>query len=303
MTPLLDLIGDIHGHAGRLEALLRKLGYARRAGAYRHPERQVVFVGDYIDRGPDSLRVVELVRAMVDAGSAVALCGNHEFNAICFNTPWEGGGYLRPHTRKNIHQHAATLEQYGSRQGDYASAIEWFKTLPLYLETPHLRAVHACWDVEVINHLREVLPNATIPAELLPAAAEKGSRLYKSVEVACKGKEVPLPEGYSFHDKDGHERREIRTKWWVNPSEQSFQAMSVVPDLGLDHLSFAGADASHYRPTERSAFFGYYWLQGRPQLLTANACCLDYSVAKGGVLTAYRFDGEEELSGGKLVWV
>lgn len=49
----------------------------------------MVFVGDYIDRGPDSLRVVELVRAMVDAGSAVALCGNHEFNAICFNTPRE----------------------------------------------------------------------------------------------------------------------------------------------------------------------------------------------------------------------
>jgi hypothetical protein len=74
MTNSIDLIGDIHGHADRLEALLKKLGYEKQNGAYQHPERQVVFVGDYIDRGPDSPGVVKLVRAMVDAGSAVAFC-------------------------------------------------------------------------------------------------------------------------------------------------------------------------------------------------------------------------------------
>ncbi len=150
--------------------------------------------------------------------------------------------------------------------------------------------------------VQAVLPNATIPVELLPAAAEKGSRLYESVEVTCKGKEVPLPEGYSFYDKDGHERREIRTKWWMNPAGQSFQTISVVPDLGLDHLPFAGADTSHYPFTEKPVFFGHYWLQGKPQFLTSNTCCLDYSVAKGGVLTGYRFDGETDLSERKLVW-
>ncbi len=299
----LDLIGDIHGHADRLEALLRKLGYNQRGNAYRHPERRVVFMGDYIDRGPDSPRVVKLVRAMVDAGSAVALCGNHEFNAICFNTPREGGGYLRPHTEKNVRQHAATLEQYGTRKDDYAAAIAWFKTLPLYLETPHLRALHACWDVETINYLKEVLPDATIPEALLPTAAEKGTPLYQSVEITCKGKELELPAGYSFHDKDGHERREIRTKWWINPVGKSFQAMSVLPGQGLDHLPFSGTDTAYYSSRERPVFFGHYWLRGTPQLLTPNACCLDYSVAKGGVLTAYRFDGEEALDAGKLVWV
>ena len=47
-----DLIGDIHGHATKLEALLGKLGYSKKNGNYSHPERTVVFVGDYIDRGP-----------------------------------------------------------------------------------------------------------------------------------------------------------------------------------------------------------------------------------------------------------
>ena len=303
MTTPTDLIGDIHGHAGRLKALLRKLGYERKDGAYRHPDRKIIFVGDYIDRGPDSPEVVDIVRAMVDAGSAVALCGNHEFNAICYNTPKEGGGYLRPHTAKNTHQHAATLEQYRDKPGDYDSAIAWFRTLPLFLETEDLRAVHACWDEAVIRKLHKALGGAVLPESLLPEAAEKGTDLYHWVEVTCKGREADLPEGYNFHDKDGHERREIRIKWWQNPEGQSFQDMSVIPGLGLDHLPFRDIEATHYPTGSRPVFFGHYWLKGTPELLTPNACCLDYSVAKGGVLTAYRFDGELELNEGKLVWV
>jgi hypothetical protein len=50
-------------------------------------------------------------------------------------------------------------------------------------------------------------------------------------------------------------------------------------------------------------FFGHYWLQGTPQLLQPHAVCLDYSVAKGGQLVGYRWDGEAVLSADKLVWV
>ena len=47
-----DLIGDIHGHADELEALLVRLGYSRVGDSYRHDSRQVIFIGDFIDRGP-----------------------------------------------------------------------------------------------------------------------------------------------------------------------------------------------------------------------------------------------------------
>ena len=50
-------------------------------------------------------------------------------------------------------------------------------------------------------------------------------------------------------------------------------------------------------------FFGHYWLKGTPQLLRRNVCCLDYSVAAGGYLACYRFDGEPQLDATKLVWV
>jgi hypothetical protein len=63
-----DVIGDIHGHAGKLTALLRKMGYRHHLGAWRHPERTVIFVGDLIDRGPGHLETIRIVREMLDAG-------------------------------------------------------------------------------------------------------------------------------------------------------------------------------------------------------------------------------------------
>ena len=47
-----DLIGDIHGHAAPLRRLLGRLGYEETDGCYRHPERRLIFLGDFIDRGP-----------------------------------------------------------------------------------------------------------------------------------------------------------------------------------------------------------------------------------------------------------
>lgn len=111
-----DLIGDVHGHAEALEALLGKLGYRDTGGAYRHPDgRRALFVGDYVDRGPDNVGVLDTVRRMVDAGQAVALMGNHEYNALCYHTRRpDGQGHLRPQTAKNRQQHARTLEDFAA---------------------------------------------------------------------------------------------------------------------------------------------------------------------------------------------
>ncbi|MEM9998310.1 MAG: polynucleotide kinase-phosphatase [Bacteroidota bacterium] len=81
-----DLIGDVHGCRAELDALLAKLGYVEDPAhafdgipALRHPAgRQAFFVGDLVDRGPDSLGVYRRVRAMVEAGTALAVPGNHD---------------------------------------------------------------------------------------------------------------------------------------------------------------------------------------------------------------------------------
>ncbi|WP_101833462.1 AAA family ATPase, partial [Frankia canadensis] len=80
-----DVIGDVHGCRGELESLLGELGYelrrddAGRPVGARHPAgRRVVFVGDLVDRGPDTPGVLRLAMGMVAEGSAYAVCGNHE---------------------------------------------------------------------------------------------------------------------------------------------------------------------------------------------------------------------------------
>src|SRR6187399_3165836 len=162
-----DFIGDIHGHADKLEALLGKLGYTISNGSYAHPERKVVFVGDYIDRGSKISETLDIVRHMADSGNAVALMGNHEYNALCFHYPESEGGHLRKHEIKNILQHYETLRQFQNRQAEYDDYIDWFKTLPLYYETEHFRAVHACWDFQQMNVLQHDLPDARLSDELI----------------------------------------------------------------------------------------------------------------------------------------
>ena len=80
-----DVIGDVHGCRAELEALLAKLGYlvtrdaaARAVDAVPPEGRTAVFLGDLVDRGPDSPGVLRLVMGMVAAGHALAVPGNHE---------------------------------------------------------------------------------------------------------------------------------------------------------------------------------------------------------------------------------
>ena len=99
---MIDLIGDIHGHADKLEELLLKLGYKKSKGVYQHHNRKVLFVGDYIDRGPKIRETLAIIKSMVDNESAIALMGNHEYNALCFHFQDSNGGHLRKHLIKNI---------------------------------------------------------------------------------------------------------------------------------------------------------------------------------------------------------
>ena len=156
-----DIIGDIHGHADKLEALLRTLGYRERAGTWSHPGRMAVFVGDYIDRGPAQLRTVGIVRRMVEDGAALAIMGNHELNAVAWHTPdpEQPGEFLRPRYcprlgKKNRHQHAAFLAEVEHDAARHANVVDWFRTLPLWLDLPGIRVIHACWHQPYMEWLQ-----------------------------------------------------------------------------------------------------------------------------------------------------
>ena len=111
-----------------------------------------------------------------------------------------------------------------------------------------------------------------------------------------------LPEGIHFFDKDGHRREEVRLRWW-DQDAMTFRRAA----LGLEGRESELPDSilpRDFRYRENiPVFFGHYWLNGSPEITAPNAACLDFSVAKKGYLTAYRWSGESELSSKNLVSV
>ena len=303
---MIDLIGDIHGHADKLEELLLKLDYKKSNGAYSHPNRKVLFVGDYIDRGPKIRETLAIVKAMVESDNAIALMGNHEYNALCFHFQETEGGHLRKHLIKNIIQHYETLKQFQNRQEEYEAYLDWFKTLPLYYETDTFRAVHACWDSNNIEYLKKTLVNDRLTDDLIHQSVRKGTKLNEAIEQTLKGKEMKMPEGLSFADKDKTIRSEIRIKWWENPAKMTYKSISVLPLEKLPEQSIKLSDLKSldfYHGNDKKVFFGHYWLKGQPCLYKENICCLDYSVAKKGKLVAYRLNEENSLDNKNFVYV
>ncbi|MEU3072193.1 polynucleotide kinase-phosphatase [Streptomyces laurentii] len=114
LTGPFDIIGDVHGCRSELESLLTRLGYVDG----HHPEgRTAVFVGDLVDRGPDSPGVLRRVMGMVAAGDALCVPGNHE-NKL--------GRWLRGRQVQPTHGLAETIEQLEREPEEFRSEVASF---------------------------------------------------------------------------------------------------------------------------------------------------------------------------------
>jgi protein phosphatase len=119
-----DVIGDIHGCLAELEALLGELGYVtarndsnRLIGAH-HPEgRRALFVGDLVDRGPDTPGVLRLVMGMVATGDAMCVAGNHENKLL---------RALRGRKVQTTHGLAESLAQLDAEPAEFRTAAQAF---------------------------------------------------------------------------------------------------------------------------------------------------------------------------------
>lgn len=324
-----DIIGDVHGHWDRLEALLRHLGYVERDGAWRCADRTAVFVGDLIDTGPHQREVLRVVRSMIDAGTARAVLGNHEFNAVAWATrhPLTGEA-CRPDTPKNRAQHEAFLAQIGEGSTEHREWIEWFMTLPVWLDLGGVRVVHACWDPAAMWVLAPRLgPGHVLTQEVIVESADRRTSsagesltVFEAVEHLLKGPEVALPEGAEYADRRGHCRRRARFKWW-DPGATTLRSGALIPP-GVAGCEEAGevADANLHSALELPdtpivdrvpppytdevpVVFGHYWCDDRFEVIGPTALCVDYSAGRGGPLAVYRWSGETELSDHHLVRV
>lgn len=300
-----DVIGDIHGEAGKLKALLRGLGYTETAAGWVPPQgRKAIFVGDLIDRGPDQVEVVDIVRRMLDAGHAHCVMGNHEYNAIGFVTrhPDGSGRFIRRHSDKNVAQHTEFLRQVGKDSELHQELVKWFRTLPPTLDLGGIRVVHAWWHQPHAEQVGSRLPSGKLmDDEFLHATANKEHPLWAAMEGLTKGCEIPLPDGHSFFDHQGIERKEVRTGWW-HQDPRTYRDVAIVGDAQAHRIPDLPLPGS-YRPgpvTGSPVFVGHYWMTGVPAPLSPKVACVDYSAAQGGPLVAYRWDGEQVLDARKF---
>ncbi len=251
VTPLIsdrvDIVGDVHGEIDALRALLARLGCdVERAEV----ERPLVFVGDLVDRGPDSVEVVSLVQRFVEAGVAQAVLGNHEFNLLSAE-PKEGNGWYFPREPTDGWFDGTTHVPFVSREAadDERHRIAAFlETLPVALESPELRVVHAAWSTAAVDaarrahDLREFM--AAQPVELpsvdlsgaptrieltdprVPVKFHAGlaARLQaeqngQPIRVLTSGLERPIAPGTPPRWLSGQWRLLERDPWWEHDGE------------------------------------------------------------------------------------
>lgn len=145
----IDIIGDIHGEISALTALLKHLGYS--ADGKHLGNRKLVFVGDLIDRGPDSPGVVRHVQHLIQQGNAYAILGNHEINLL-INDSKDGAGWFFPERYDSDLNFYAPFKRVTTEQHD--NIREFLLGLPLILERDDIRIVHAAWTAEAANAVR-----------------------------------------------------------------------------------------------------------------------------------------------------
>lgn len=249
MAHNLDIIGDVHGELPALRALGRHLGYDVDRG-WTHPaNRFLIFLGDLVDRGAHSLEVAELVKDLVEQRRAVCVMGNHEYNLVAFHL--KVPGYTKP-KRSN----EPTIREMQADPARWAPVLRFFRDLPIGINLPDLRVIHACWNQRSLEQTKALLavPSSNVPADADAMAWVMGHVCVRSPfadeglraglpgdthdedadaphEVLMKGFEVAAPE--PFEDNDGKTRNRIRAVWWK--------------------------DGRHLVLTDKPQVFGHYW--------------------------------------------
>ncbi|MFP4090532.1 MAG: metallophosphoesterase [Cyclobacteriaceae bacterium] len=291
-----DIIGDLHGEADLLLKLLQKSGYRQQEGGWQHPWRKAVFVGDLINKGPQSREVLAIVRTMTERHTALAVPGNHELYLLGYFHQHAGGDFVRPHTESNQEQLSPTLQAFSGDLALLEDYLSWLQTLPLFLEMDGFRVVHAYWHQPSIDFLKSKYAEARLSHEILRAMTP-GSATEKAIRELLVGIKLPLPGGEEY----------FKAKWWNLGKSSQYRDLAIRPedDFGNPDIFTAEVDIKeyHYPQEAPPLFFGHYNLPGQPFLLANHYTCLDFNQPERALAVAYHWDGESMLDSRKFTFV
>ena len=270
----IDVVADVHGEIDALHSLLYLLGYDRDG---RHPQRRrLVFLGDLIDRGPDSPAVVRLVADMVHAGRAQCVLGNHELN-VMLGERKHGNAWFYGADEEVLDRSGRLVPMSPAGEPTRAFCLGFFLRLPLALERPDVRIVHACWHPEMIavartktNTLRLYEHFHTRIKEQMHAQGmedkverELWQQNRNPVKVLTSGLEQRTAVPY---EASGKVRYEERVEWWKDYQDP---AWCVFGHYGRVLLPGEHAPGALFEETR--------WYE---PLGNGRALCIDYSAAK-----------------------
>lgn len=302
-----DIIGDVHGYASLLKKLLLQMGYEKTEAGYLHPSRKAVFVGDFVNRGPEIRKTIRIIRRMVENGNAFAILGNHEINAITYYLKEKNGIPLVKAPHKNLLSVFKTVNQFAERDEEWANHRKWMRELPLYLDFGEIRIVHACWSDEAIQVLNRIEGEGKSRKSIFRKAYKSPkSETGKSISVLTRGMDFRMPGDLKIINNKGVSPRSFRMRWWENPAGKTFEELSFESKFGLpDYTIPAQINSTHTEYPEDSplVFFGHYCRFNGPHLLKPNVCCVDSCVTGTKTLTAYRWSGEKVLNPANLVQI
>jgi hypothetical protein len=299
-----DFIGDVHGYADELEALLEKLGYTRHRDTWEHPEYKAVFVGDFINRGHHNRRVLDIIQSMVKKGTGYAILGNHEMNAIYYFTKRKNGLPLRLPGPTNKKQLDRLRGEYLNADEEFTQIIKWLRQLPLFIDFGKVRAVHAYWSDRNIELLKDASPNKRLKKKFLKDMLKGDTPVSNAFIQTIKGIEYPFPSNIVVKDNYKVRRFWFRVKWWEDPYNKSFEQLSFETKFHLPDILVPNHLVSPFQVYDRHqppVFIGHYCTSLSKVLPAPNICCIDTCVANRGHLSAYRWQGESHLSASNIV--
>ncbi len=225
----LDVVGDVHGDIDALRELFSHLGYDT---AGNHPDsRQLVFLGDLTDRGPDSVAVVRCVRQLIDSSNAQCILGNHELNILLNQRKFDNGWFFG----EPFHDEATNEIVVQELADDVirGEVVDFFRSLPLVLQREDVRAVHACWQPEMVamaseavdvvefykKHRYNINLGLAIRSDLEDWQRELRLQNLNPVKVLTSGLEVKATEPFSGNGKT---RRLERFPWWQEYEDEAY---------------------------------------------------------------------------------
>jgi hypothetical protein len=293
-------IGDLHGHARQLKSVLNKAGFTIVNGAYWHPELKAVFVGDFINRGTENLECLRIVRAMVESGNALAVIGNHEVIFLNYHQQNPQTGEYTMENRAGWNRlFQQTMLEFSQSAAELNEMINWLKRLPIVIETAHFNVVHACYDSESLEVVRERTNGNFVLQEndWLQMGLGADEALTESLHALTFGISIYLDTAELFPGSNMSSQHSPRIRYWEDPFEKSLRQTLFIEDdkhlAGIGFLSLPESFYSSFRPYpkyETPVVHSHYCVIDDLKDLPQNIIIADRAVIKTGILKAWNPD-------------